>query len=195
MIIRILMPSVLAGASLLVSGCGPTGGSSSNMSASIVDAVPIAFGKSGEVSDVTFTVKSVEQRARIGAAGYGSKVEAGETFVVVRYAIKNVGKEPLSGFNKPGLEMVDGAGQAYAEDTQAGIMASALNDDLLQSSGDLNPGVSAKGTAVWKVAKSSFDKKAWRVKVTFGGLGAQIDKAVTWPLNDASPPPMLFNLQ
>ena len=159
------------------------------------DLPRVAFGKPSGSGDFELKVKSVKQRSQIGAKGIGPATETGETFVVVRYSVKNIGKKPLSRVDLPSVELIDGAGQSYASDTEASVLEAALNNDI-HSAGDINPNVSAQLTSVWKVDKASFDKAQWRLKASFDtGLSAMLDKAATWPLNDKAAPPLIFDLK
>jgi len=183
----------------LLTACG---GSSSSTPANTVtetptvEPAPIAIGKAGIRPGVTVTINSVKEESQIGEKGYGPEAQPGETFIVVRYTIKNTSNKPLSSLDQPDLELVDGSSQSYAEDTQASVLAAALNNDILDGGGDLNPQVTAKNTAVWKIAKAPFDKKTWRIKVTIGGLTAKFDKAASWPVDSGdAPAPLIFSLQ
>jgi hypothetical protein len=140
-------------------------------------------------------VLSVKQQSQIGEPGLGPKAEPGETFVVVRYTIKNTDTKPLDTANRPELALRDGGGQTYSEDATAGVLAAALNNDIQDANGDLNPKVTAKATAIWKIDKASFDKKTWRVVATLGGFGAKLDKAASWPMNPDAEQPLTFALQ
>jgi hypothetical protein len=182
-----------------LSACGSNGGSDAASNQAIVGMVaepsPVALGAAGEGPGVTVTINSVKEQQSIGAEGFGPKTEPGETFVVVRYTIKNTSTKPLSSTDRPDLALIDGAGRSYSEDTQAGILEAALNNDIHNSSGDLNPNVSAKATAVWKIDKASFDRKKWRVRATLGGFGAALEKAASWPREAKTPPPLTFSLE
>lgn len=158
-------------------------------------ANPVALGKTGHGKVVDLTLTSVTTPRRLGTPGIGPRTQDGETFVVVRYKVKNTGTEPLSSSDRPSLTLIDGDGESYAEDSQAGLLAAALNDDLQDSSGDLNPNVSARDTAVWKVDKSSFDRSTWRVRASLGGLSASFDKAARWPLPPLEEPTLVFALK
>jgi hypothetical protein len=95
----------------------------------------------------------------------GPKAEASETFVVVSYTLKNTSGKALPFLERPGLSLVDGKGQTYAPDDIAGIMAAGMMNDPSGMSADLNPNVSAKTKAVWKLDKAAFDRATWRLNV------------------------------
>lgn len=170
----------------------------SNTTSDVVetDSAPIPLGKPGAGPGVTVTISSVKEQNHIGSEGYGPKAAAGETFVVVRYAIENTGIKPLSSVDRPSITLVDGAGQSYAEDDQAGVLEAALNNDIQDSTSDLNPKVTGKATAVWKLNKASFDRATWRLKASFDGLSASLGKLAKWPLDDkTATPPLTFALK
>lgn len=157
---------------------------------------PVSFGKPGEAPGVTITVNSVKRQRLIGPEGVGAEAADGETFVVVRYTLKNTGTKPLDTLARPTISLIDADGQSYAEDTQATALAGALNDGM--PSGTLNPKVSAKETAVWKLDKAAFDKAKWHLRATFDdSVSATIDKAIAWPRETkaGTVPPVLFSLQ
>lgn len=181
------------GNTLLLAACGS--GTPTSTPVEKAEATPIALKQPGVGSDVTVTVLSVKQADHVGAAGYGPKAGPGETFVVVRYTIKNTGTKPLDSFNRPELALLDSNDQTYSEDTTAGILAAALNNDAQDAGSDLNPKVTANATAVWKLDKASFDKKTWRIVATLGGMGAKADAAVSWPMKADVEQPLTFALQ
>ena len=74
--------------------------------------------------------------------------------------MKNIGDKPVSPFELPVIDLLDGGGTEYGADVQA---SSSRGD----SSGwdDVNPGVTFKGTRSWKVAEDRFDLATWTVVV------------------------------
>ncbi len=155
----------------------------------------VALGKPGKAAGLELTVKSVSLTNQIGTKGFGPAAGAGETFVVVRYNIKNVGTKPIEGSDLPVVELLDSKDTVFAEDTDAAILAAAL-DNSLQTSNTANPNVTVKLVAVWKVDKAAFDKATWRLKVSFDRtLSAMFDKAVAWPMDAQSTPPLTFELK
>lgn len=128
-------------------------------------ATAIAFKQAGRADGIAFTVTAVDTPKHIGPAGVGPKAEAGETFVVISYTIKNTGSKQLSFMERPGLSLVDGKGQTYAPDDTANLMAAAMMTDSSGMSADLNPNVSAKTKAAWKLDAAAFDRKVWRLVV------------------------------
>lgn len=174
----------LSGALLLttvIAACGEgpasPGAAETEASAPAVAVTPpTAVGEAGNAEGSNYTVTSVETANQLGAAGIGPKAEAGETFVVVSYTIKNTADAPLTLMERPALSLVDGNGQSYATDDMATMMAAGMMDDPSGMASDLNPNVSAKTKAAWKVDKASFDKATWRVVVAS-------DPALTFALN------------
>ncbi len=126
---------------------------------------PVALGATGKATGVDFTVTEVTTPKQIGPDGAGPKAETGETFVVVTYTLKNTGSQNLGFLERPALSLVDPAGRTYSPDEIAGPLASATMEDPTGMSSDLNPNVSAKAKAAWKVDVKAFDKAAWRLVV------------------------------
>ena len=129
------------------------------------EAKPVALGTPGEAEGLRFTVMDVATPVLIGPAEVGAKAEPGETFVVVSYTLKNISAKPLTMMERPGLTLINANGQSYAIDAMASPMAGAMMDDMSGMVADLNPNVSAKTKAAWKVDKASFDKATWRLVV------------------------------
>ncbi len=152
-----------------LTACG--GGAPSQPAANGVDTAAqtsspaIAVGKPGKAGAVQFTVTAVSTTGQIGPAPVGAKAEAGETFVVVSYTIKNVGDATLPFADRPGVTLVDGKGQSYEPDMSSSMMAAGMMSDTSGMASDLNPNVSAKTKVAWKVDKAAFDKASWKVVV------------------------------
>lgn len=186
---RKLNTAILASA-ILLNACDSADDS---IAATETAAAPIkvyAVGESASADGMEFAITAVEERSQIGPVGVGPKAASGETFVVVRYTIKNIGSKPIDSWNFPTFELLDGDRVALAKDTEATILDGALNSDG-QSSSDLNPKVTAKQTAVWKVEKASFDKATWRLKVSFDSAVAN---AIAWPAKAEGEAPIMFGL-
>lgn len=154
---------------VLLAGCGSPPPTVTNQEAPSVPEVaapaspPIALGKDGRAEDWAVTVTDVTTPKQIGYAGVGPKAEAGETFVVVAYKLKNVSSRPLPPSERPTLTLVDAHGQSYTPDETASGLASIHMEDTGGFSADLNPNVSAKDAAAWKLDAKAFDRGAWRV--------------------------------
>lgn len=156
--------SIIA-ALLLLSACGEPSQTTGGEATAQPEAKPVALGEAGKAKGVDFTVTKVKITNQVGPAGIGPKAEAGETFVVVNYTIKNTSSEPLTLMERPTLTLIDGNGQGYSVDDVAGVMVGGMMDDASGMVADLNPGVSAKTGTAWKVAKQGFDKASWRLVV------------------------------
>jgi hypothetical protein len=146
----------------LLAGCD--GGTSTN-SVVAADAPAIALNKVGKASGLEFTVTAAKTTAQIGPAGAGPKAEGGETFVVVDYTLKNTADKPLTYAERPAINLVDGKGQTYAADVVASATAGAIAKDPSGMVSDLNPRVSVRTKAAWKIEKAAFDRKTWKVVV------------------------------
>lgn len=157
------------------------------------DLPTTGLGKSAKAGNLEITIKSVEERSQVGVYGMGPKLSPGETFVVVRYTIKNIGSAPVDRGNQPDIKLIDGNYQEYAEDSEAEMLEAIKNDDDM---GTMNPSVTYKRTAVWRLGKEAFDKAKWRVKVPLDATtDAALDKIARWPLDSNAPPPLMFALK
>lgn len=177
----------------MISGCDDSAidHSATTRSESSLPVVP--FGETATGADLAIKIASVSEQSRSGIYGMGPKAGSGNTFVVVRYTMKNTSKEPVSRGDQPTVQLIDADGQSYEPDREAEALESIKNEDEI---GPLNPGVTTKQTAVWKVAKVSFSRKTWRLKVpqdeTFD---ATMDKLARWPLNAKAPPSLILALK
>ena len=151
---------------VLLSGCGGDGSQpAADQPTAQAEAAPVALKQIGKAEGIDFTVTDVATPNQIGPAGLGPKAETGETFVVVSYTIKNTADEALALMERPGLSLIDGSGRSYAPDDLATPMAAGMMDDATGMAADLNPNVSAKTKAAWKVDKAAFDRGTWRLVV------------------------------
>jgi len=149
-----------------LAACGEgssAGGNTNDTTTAAPAAQPLPLGQAGVADGLDFTVTGVATPSQIGPAGVGPKAEAGETFVVVSYTIKNTADKPLPLMERPGLELVDSNGQTYAPDDLASPVAAGMMDDPTGMVADLNPNVSAKTKAAWKIDKAAFDKATWKL--------------------------------
>lgn len=167
----------LFAALMLLSACGetPTSQPKSGETAAQPEAKPIAVGETGKAKGVDITINSVKVTSQVGPAGVAIKAEAGETFVVVTYSIKNTADKTLSFMERPALTLIDANGHSYTADEMLGAMAVAISSDASSTSIDLNPGTSTKAGMAWKIAKDGFDKGTWNVV-------AETDPALTFSL-------------
>ena len=182
----------------LLASCG--GESSSNQTGSENSLQPterdlptVAFGQPAKGSNLEIKIGSVEERSKVGVYGMGPKLNPGETFVVIRYTLKNIGTKPVERANQPDVELIDAENQEYARDNEAEVMEAIKNDD---NSGTLNPNITSKQTAVWRVDKAAFNRATWRLKVSLDKtLDATLDTIERWPRDSKAPPPLMFKLK
>lgn len=151
---------------LLLSACGeaPTSQATGGEAVAQPEAKPIAIGETGKADGVEITIDNVKTTNQVGPAGVGPKAEPTETFVVVKYRLKNTADKPLGIAERPTLSLTDADGQGFASDDMIGAMAMD-SADATSFTVDLNPGVSTKVVSVWKIAKTGFDKASWRLVV------------------------------
>ena len=149
---------------LLLSACGeaPTSQTTGGEAVAQPEAKPVAIGQTGKADGVEITIDSVKTMNQVGPAGIGPKAEPTETFVVVKYRLKNTADKPLGIAERPALSLTDASGQAYAPDDMVGAMAMD-SADAASFTVDLNPCVSTKAVSVWKIARAGFDKANWKV--------------------------------
>ncbi|MDO7833678.1 hypothetical protein Q4610_01340 [Sphingobium sp. HBC34] len=168
-------PSIFA-TLLLLSACGEAPISQTTGGEATVqpEAKPIALGETGKAAGVEITIDTIKTMGQIGPAGIGPKAEPTETFVVVKYRLKNTADKALGIAERPALSLADASGQSYAVDDMVGAMAMD-STDAASFSVDLNPGVATKAVSVWKIAKAGFDKATWKVT-------ANTDPAMTFAL-------------
>ena len=156
--------SLALGLAFLLAACGGSGTTTDSNTATPAAMAPIPVGKPGKATGMEITVNSVTESKMI-AGDLGPKAEASETFVVIRYTLKNTATAPLGWGSRPEVTLVDGKGQMYASDTTASVTAAGINNDIQDAMNDLNPNVSGKSTAVWKVDKASFDRATCKLLV------------------------------
>lgn len=157
---RILTAAATLAIVSILGGCdaGPSAPSVST------DVKPIGIGQTGKAGGIEVTVTAAKTTGQIGPAEAGLTAGPEEIYVVVNYTIKNTSTAPLVLFDRPALSLQDGNGQTYAPDAIASGVGTMMTDPTGIAS-DLNPGVSAKTDAVWKIAKSGYDAKTWKVVV------------------------------
>ena len=154
---------ISATALLLLSACGSP--SDTSTTAPAAPAKTYKLGETASAKGLDFTVTKVEQRGFLGAAGQGFKAEAGETFVVVYYSLKNTSGEALTLGERPDISLTDAAGHNYIKDDSGSMMAGGMMNDPSGMASDLNPGVAAKTAAAWKVFKAAYGTGQWNLVV------------------------------
>ena len=133
-----------------------------NITASATNQAVLPLKKPAKADGVTVTVDHVEQSAQAGPGGVAGKAGQGETFVIAYYSLKNTGSEPLSVMSLPSFSLIDRTGTSYARDEIASTTLSAVTD-ASGLSGDINPNVTVRSVAAWKVDRKAFDRATWRV--------------------------------
>lgn len=176
---------------IAVSGCEGESATPTEQTLQFEDLPVVAFGQSTQAEGFEFEVTDFAERNQIGLEGFGPAASPEETFVVIRYRLKNVAKEPVDGWDFPSVDLVDASGQAYSKHNEASALEGALSEDIT-GRGDLNPNVSAKLVTVWKVDKATFDADTWRLMVSFDSAIADV---IAWPLEADGPTPILFALK
>lgn len=150
----------------LLSACGGGSGSAGNSTAAEVPATaPTAVGHAAKAEGIDLTITDVATPKQLGPQGVGGKAEKGETYVVVSYTIRNTASKTLPFQEWPAFSLVDGGGHSYPSDAMASAMSASTMTDPSGMMSDLNPSVSAKAKAAWKVDAKTFDRGTWRLVV------------------------------
>lgn len=129
---------------------------------------PVALGEAASVGDVEFTLIGVEVRDYVGGEFFGRQAQPGEIFLAIRYTYLNAGSSPISTWNAPRVQLVDGNGQIYSADIGA---SSSYATELEQNSNafsDINPGVSQSDSDVFVLSRDHFQSNQWFVNVSQG---------------------------
>ena len=146
---------------LLLSACGSPSNTTATTSATAA-ATSLAVGKTGSATGVEIAVTSVKQTNQVANAKIVPLAGPQETYVVIKYTIKNTGSAPLPAMSHPELDLVDPNGQVYSKDAMTTALVGAMQGAQDMAS-DINPGITIKSAAVWKVAKQGFDLGTWKV--------------------------------
>ena len=153
----------------------------------------VPIGKSTVVDGFECGLIAAKQKKQLGTPGLGPNSGGEDVYLSAQYTLKNLSEAPVDGVNFPKFELIDARGQVYAEDKEASTVEGMLND---AHTGALNPGVTAKLVSVWKINKSAFDPKTWKIKVSFDrSLGAGITVVARWPLETTFPDPVLLDIK
>ena len=127
-------------------------------------APALAVGQTGKANGIEIAVTSVKATNQVADPPAVALAGPDETYVVVKYTIKNTGSMPLELLNRPAIDLLDAKGQVYAKDDIAtGVTGAVLDAQGMVN--DINPGLTVKTAAVWKVAKQGFDPATWKVVV------------------------------
>lgn len=159
----------------LLSACGGEPSSQTSAGEAVTETKPVALGEPGKAGGVEITIDSVKTMSQIGPVGLGPKAEPTETFVIVKYRLKNTGAKALGLMERPTLSLVDAGGQSYASDDPLGMLTLEPSEAASAGGVEINPGVSIKWAGGWKIAKQGFDKATWKIV-------ASTDPALTFAL-------------
>jgi len=159
--------TAVLGAALLISGCVDAGSESpvsgEQNASQAATKKGFKLGESVNFDAFEVTIKSVKTMASVGGAGFDQKAADGGTLVAVTFTLKNTGKKPLNGFERPSLSLIDGQGNKYSEDVAASIAFRIQKEFNAKSMSDLNPGIRVNDGAVWEVSKEQFNLDSWKV--------------------------------
>lgn len=148
---------------LPLTACGSS--ETNNGTTSEAPAAPaLAIGETGKANGIEIAVTSVKSTNQVADPSAVPLAGPDETYVVVKYTIKNTSAAPLEVQNRPTIDLLDANGQSFAKDDIATGVAGAMLDAQGMVN-DINPGVTVKAAAVWKVAKQGFDLGTWKVVV------------------------------
>ena len=130
-----------------------------------VPAAPaLAIGQTGKANGIEVALTSVKSTNQVADPPAVALAGPDETYVVVTYTIKNTLSTPLELLNRPAIDLQDANGQVFAKDDIAtGVTGAVLDAQGMVN--DINPGLTVKTAAVWKVAKQGFDPSTWKVVV------------------------------
>ena len=127
-------------------------------------AVLHAIGETGKADGIEVALTSVKATNQVSDPSAVPLAGPDETYVVVKYTIKNTGSTPLEVLNRPAIDLLDANGQVFAKDDIAtGVTGAVLDAQGMVN--DTNPGLTVKTAAVWKVAKATYDPATWKVVV------------------------------
>ena len=127
-------------------------------------APALAIGETGKANGIEIALTSVKSTNQVAEPPAVALAGPDETYVVVKYTIKNTGSMPLEVMNRPAIDLLDANGQVFAKDDIAtGVTGAVLDAQGMVN--DTNPGLTVKTAAVWKVAKQGFDPSTWKVVV------------------------------
>ena len=120
----------------------------------------LAIGATAARDTVGFTLMSVETKKAVRDPDWSPPAGPGETFVVARYEIENLGQKPISPFELPQVALIDGSGVEYGSDLEASTSSGDSN-----GWDEINPGVVFKGTRSFKVVEERYDPSTWQIMV------------------------------
>lgn len=95
--------------------------------------------------------------------GEYKKIPEGAIYVVVEYEYKNISKQPISSWDLPTVQLMDGTGAVYSQDSDASWYLDSYSDSKLIS--DLNPGIKTKDAKIFEVAIDVLNEGGMRAYV------------------------------
>lgn len=146
----------------------PTSGAGAAQSvANRGDQRAAAIGQPTAIGDAVITIVSVETTDAVGSQYVRERASQGATYVVVNYTLRNNGNRPLSIFEAPDMDLVDGAGVRYDEDAGATSAYIVANDEEIDANAlsNLNPGVTTRDADVYEIATDRFNRATWQLAV------------------------------
>ena len=154
----------LAALILLLAGCGaePTTVEEQPTKPAQSEVKNHSLGETVTTGDLEFTLKSIETVQDIGSPGWVEPAGPGETYVIAKFAFKNLSTTPIDPFQLPSVALLDSNGVEYGSDLQSSSMASDGDSIPLDN---INPGITYNDTLAWKVVAENYDPSAWTVVV------------------------------
>ncbi|QBM74386.1 DUF4352 domain-containing protein [Sphingomonas sp. AAP5] len=110
---------------------------------------------------VEVTLTSVEEGDSVGPAGLIPKAGEGAVYVTATYTLKNTSDSSFPMDKWPQFKLQDGAGKQLNPELFASTAVSAAANPSWAET--LNPGLSTEARLVWRIAKTSFDRKTWKM--------------------------------
>lgn len=131
----------------LIAGCG------NQQSSEETDGTPLGI---AVANGLQYTIKSVQNVEEVGERRTFT-AGSNETFVVVRYAVKNTSDQSVDGYDIPKLVLRDHKGRTHELDQILTIWGSD------EQAKDLNPDNSEDRTDIWRVAADTYNPATWQV--------------------------------
>ena len=129
------------------------------------EGVAYEIGKVIKTDDFEILISRIRIRQQVGTSFLISKAPAGAQYITVEYRYKNISDEPISSWGVPTFSLYDFNDTEYQGDIGAGMSLNTELDITEKSIGDLNPGISVKGSAVYEVAKDLYKQGNWKIVI------------------------------
>jgi hypothetical protein len=121
-------------------------------------------GESVKTEKFELAVTSISTIGTFGSSYSPTKPADGAVFVVVRYSIKNISKEPQSVL-LTSVKIVDPQGVTYDQAAGATLTYKIEADIHSKSLSELNPGLSEKDAVLFEISKELWNKPGWKILV------------------------------